>query len=376
LAVVPLDKVDVALPPGGRRVFREHAPTDARNGYEFVLIHVPDEHSRGETRPAAFLVAESLALRETWITALRMRANVVGQDTKLRPNTGTRRTEDLLKLGQDAAGLKSAARNAARKRAARGNSDDDMEEKMQQQEMEMASREFGVIDFQEEEWINDFFSTNNDFQAGAKIDELEQWQSNIKRGLRGAVLEQYEYFVEASREMTTMGKEVTSLKALVESQNEVIKEMKEIDFTAAFVDGDVDSLAGDEDDISEEPSALPGGRKNRRRASVAVQSQSIEDDDDNSDASTLSSDDEAKTKPNKKGDGIGDDDDAHDSPTGIEFPPWLDDVSEEIAAFIKESRYSDATSLLFKAKNKVSEILTLVRSSTELYGSGAIDEKS
>jgi hypothetical protein len=373
LGVVPLDKVDVALPPGGRRVFREHAPTDARNGYEFVLIHVPDDGARGETRPAAFLVAESLALREAWVAALRMRADVVGQDTKLRPNTGTRRSEGLLNLGQDA-GFKSAARTAARKRAARGVSDDDMEEKMQEKEMEMASREFGVVDFQDDEWINEFFSANNDFQAGAKIDELEQWQSNIKRGLRGAVLEQYEYFVEASREMTTMGKEVASLKTLVESQNEVIKEMKEIDFTAAFVDGDVDSLDSDDDDIAEGPSARPGGRKTRRRMSLA-QPQAM-DDDDHSDASSLSSDDEAKTKPNKKGAGVVDDDDAHDSPHGIDFPPWLEDVSEEIAAFIKESRYSDATSLLFKARNEVSEILSLVRSSTELYGHAASDETS
>ena len=39
LGVIPLDRVVVEFPPGGRRVFREHAPTDARNGYEMLVRH-------------------------------------------------------------------------------------------------------------------------------------------------------------------------------------------------------------------------------------------------------------------------------------------------------------------------------------------------
>ena len=362
LGVVPLDKVDVALPPGGRRVFREHAPTDARNGYEFVLIHVPDDGARGETRPATFLVAESLALREQWVAALKLRGDITGQDTKLRPNTGTRRTsstEASMQVMRDI-GPKGAARTAARKRLAKSASaDEDMEEKMQEKEMEIASKEFGVVDFQDDYWINDFFSSNNDFQAGAKIDELEQWQTNIKRGLRGAVLEQYEYFVEASREMTTMGKEVASLKAMVESQNEVLKEMKDMDFTAAFADGEVDSLNSDDGDIPETPHMRPG-RKTRRRRGIAEQHTLDDDDDDHSDASSLSSDEKGPSNLKSKRSGMLDNDEPHDNHNTIDIPPWLDDVNEEIAAFIKESRYSDATSLLFKAKNEVNEILTLV----------------
>jgi len=360
LGVVPLDKVDVALPPGGRRVFREHAPTDAKNGYEFVLIHVPDEGARGETRPAAFLVAESLALREQWVSALRMRADITSQDTKLRPNTSIRRSSPNDGSIQDVqeVGPKALARTAARKRAARLNApDDDAEEIMQEKEMEVACKEFAVVDFHDDDWISEFFSTNNDFQAGAKIDELEQWQANIKRGLRGAVLEQYEYFVEASREMTTMGKEVASLKAMVESQNEIIKEMKEIDFTAVFVDGEVDSLNSEDDEMMDLPHLRPGGRKPRRRR-ILVTQQDMDDEDDHSDASSLSSDDGARTKQKTMRTGVVDDEEPQEN-QNFEIPPWLDDVSEEIAAFIKESRYSDATSLLFKAKNEVNETLTL-----------------
>ena len=191
-----------------------------------------------------------------------------------------------------------------------------------------------------------------------KIDELEQWQTNIKRGLRGAVLEQYEYFVEASREMTTMGKEVASLKAMVESQNEVLKEMKDMDFTAAFVDGEADSLNSDDGDIPDTPHIRPG-RKTRRRRDIAEQ-HALNDDDDHSDASSLSSDDKGPSNLKSKRSGVMDDDEPHDNHNTIDIPPWLDDVNEEIAAFIKESRYSDATRLLFKAKNEVNEILTLV----------------
>lgn len=45
----------------------------------------------------------------------------------------------------------------------------------------------------------------------------------------------------------------------------------------------------------------------------------------------------------------------------IEIPPELEDICEEISAFIKESRYTDATDLLLKAKRDVDEIFTLVR---------------
>lgn len=41
----------------------------------------------------------------------------------------------------------------------------------------------------------------------------------------------------------------------------------------------------------------------------------------------------------------------------IEIPPWIGDVTEEVSAFIKESRYSDATELILKAKAEVSDIL-------------------
>ena len=39
LGVIPLEQTAVEFPPGGRRVFREHAHTDARTGYELLIFN-------------------------------------------------------------------------------------------------------------------------------------------------------------------------------------------------------------------------------------------------------------------------------------------------------------------------------------------------
>eukprot|EP00543_Licmophora_paradoxa_P001814 CAMPEP_0202452480 /NCGR_PEP_ID=MMETSP1360-20130828/10686_1 /ASSEMBLY_ACC=CAM_ASM_000848 /TAXON_ID=515479 /ORGANISM="Licmophora paradoxa, Strain CCMP2313" /LENGTH=711 /DNA_ID=CAMNT_0049071317 /DNA_START=6 /DNA_END=2141 /DNA_ORIENTATION=+ len=348
VGVIPLDKVKVLPPQGGRRVFQPHASTEARNGYEFVIIHQPIE---GEaTRPPAFLVAESNAKRETWIRALDLRSDV-NKDTRLRNVGGSRMdSADNTRPTMDI-GATAVARTRNRKARRRDKDGDDEEGAQEERDIEMAKEEFGLVEFSEEKYLNNFFQTNNDFEAGNKIDVLEQWQSSIKRGLRGAVLEQYEYFVEASREMTTMGKEVTALKGMVETQSDMIKEMKNLDFTAAFGDGDHGSLASDEEDLLENPDAggKSGRKRGRRRAKAKNKSH-----DDVSVASSLSSDDEeAKTKGKKN---LKSKDDI-DHETEIEIPSWLDDVGEEISAFIKESRYTDATDLLFKARTEVNDIL-------------------
>ena len=45
----------------------------------------------------------------------------------------------------------------------------------------------------------------------------------------------------------------------------------------------------------------------------------------------------------------------------IEIPPHLEEVAEEILAYVKESRYTDATELWSKTKQEVSEIMQQVR---------------
>ena len=357
LGVVPLDQVGVEFPPGGRRVFREHAHTDARNGYELVIYHAPDDADNEETRPPTFLVLESLGQREKWAQALRARAEI-NKETKLRVVFETNRSKDaaLAKsllpsrpqqrgmVRQSAAFMvKPADKNAKRGQPLEMESDD--------LDASRATEEFGVLDFSAEDWVDQFFVSNNDFDAPTKCRKMEQWQASIKRGLKGAVLEQYEYFVDASSEMTKMGREVAALKTMVETQNECIKEMKEIDFSRGFGDVMGDDVYDSDDDGLEPPHLRAGGRRGRRR--LAPQ------DDDQSDESSLSSGGEGSARNLGK---AGKTPFApFDSERLIEIPAWLDDICEEISAFIKESRYTDATDLILKAKAEVSEILAMVR---------------
>jgi hypothetical protein len=364
---LPLNKVGIEFPPGGRRVFREHAHTDARNGYELVVYHAPDENDAEETRPPAFLVLESLAQREKWAAALRARAEM-NMETKLRQVFETR-----FKDNEDPAAPRPSTRGLVRQSAAfyqmpkkggKGNKSARLLElESDDLDAQRATDEFGRPDFSEEEWVDNFFRNNLEYDAPTKCRLLENWQAGIKRGLKDSVLEQYEYFVDAAAEMAKMGREGAALKTMVETQNECIKEMKEIDFLAGF--GDVlGGVAYDSDEEGMEPPHLRAGAR-RRRTATHVQ------DDDQSDASSLSSSGRGmeKNSTNRK------EQEAFD-PFGIEnfieLPAWLEDTGEEISAFIKESRYTDATDLLLKAKAEVDELLALVRIYAHLLLSGRI----
>ena len=92
--VIPLERTVVEIPPGGRRVFREHANTDAKNGYELMIRHVGrgglSSSDSGSTviatkrRAPAYIVMDSLGQRDTWAKAIRIRADIHKRDTLLR----------------------------------------------------------------------------------------------------------------------------------------------------------------------------------------------------------------------------------------------------------------------------------------------------
>jgi hypothetical protein len=367
LGVLPLNKVGIEFPPGGRRVFREHAHTDARNGYELVVYHAPDDGE--ETRPPAFLVLESLAQREKWAAALRARAEM-NMETTLRQVFETRFQDNEEGAAPQRASQRGLVRQSAAfyqtpKKGDKGNRSTGLLELEGADDLDAqrATDEFGRSDFSEEEWVDSFFRNNRDYDAPTKCRLLENWQAGIKRGLKDSVLEQYEYFVDAAAEMAKMGREVAALKTMVETQNECIKEMKEIDFLAGFGDV-VGGVAYDSDEEGMEPPHLQAGAR-RRRTAAHVQ------DDDQSDASSLSSSGRGveKNSTNRK------EQEAFD-PFGIEnfieLPAWLEDIGEEISAFIKESRYTDATDLLLKAKAEADELLAMVRIFSHLMLSGSI----
>ena len=67
IACIPLQGCKVEFPPGGQRVFREHAHTGARKGYE-MAIHVKQSNDDGKM--TCFIILDSLGLRETWAAAI------------------------------------------------------------------------------------------------------------------------------------------------------------------------------------------------------------------------------------------------------------------------------------------------------------------
>jgi len=401
LGVIPVERTKVEFPPGGRRVFREHANTEARNGYEMMIRHVAraaninstststigtgtqkqeKENSAGaasaaKRRAPAYLVMDSLGQREAWADAIRFRADVYKKDTKLRPagtnpdelnmdanihiGAGDKMGTDIFDVLDPSKGGKKGISSPTRGEASRRVGGEisvlaGIIEKEEQTDINEALQMFGTRTlFQEDIWVNDFFEQNDENEGADMCQKFERWQTSIKKGLRGAVLEQYEYFVEASREMTVMGREVASLKDLVNKQVGTFESMKRVTFDLDFGEGpsngDIDAdgvgtatedettrYSSDEEDENADENEhksekSPNGKKRfgRFRGAGAT--------------SPLSG------RSSKK------------STSTIDIPLWLDDVIEEITAFVKECRYTDATELLLKARSEVSDIVNLVR---------------
>jgi len=375
--VIPLDKVRVEFPPGGRRVFREHAQTNARTGYELAILH--SDPSVERPRPPAFVVAESMVQREKWKKAIMARSQIE-EHTKLRPaSTFANQDPSLLTKPADllqqriqgekkreafAMGsgshtgrllTKDSKQKSTRKGKRLLGRKDKKDYENEKITIQDVLKEFGKNSFSEKNWIDNYFEAHNEDDSAGRCRLMEKQQDAIKRGLKGAVLEQYEYFVEASGEMTKMGREVVDLKTLVETQVETIKEMKEIDFSGAILDPAEDENASDGGDLFQD-NRKRNSRRNKKGGNNNKQQQSNNDDD--SDMSSVSSE--------------GDDSLRAGGRTGmassfgkapilekitIEIPTQLDDVAEEILAYVKESRYSDATDLWAKTKQEAVEIM-------------------
>jgi hypothetical protein len=227
-------------------------------------------------------------------------------------------------------------------------------------DLDEALKQFSGGKFQEDKWVHKFLQRHAVTDLAGECEKLEKWMDVIKNGLRGAVLEQYEYFVEASREMTTMGREVAFLRTLVERQQETLFGMKNIDFSAGleeeimevndgyFSEDEVlmDSMNEEEDDVStsssddEGPAAgrtpMKSNLRNRRR------------DNRRSNAGLSAVEEEHPGPPSPQ----------HGQQSYIEIPAWISDSTEEISSLIKESRYTDAANLIIKAKAEVNELLS------------------
>lgn len=210
-------------------------------------------------------------------------------------------------------------------------------EQKEQHEIEEAIEEFSSKTFFEEsEWIHNFFRNHDEAEAAIMASKLERWQTSIKKGLRGAVLEQYEYFVEASREMSIMGKEVLALKDLANKHVEVLESMSNIDVTSDFVSRDNAAIdADDEMGAYSSDSDTEGKNSNKSltRPKGLIQSS----------GSFLNS-------SSRKQSNLAE----------IEIPDWLCESVEDTAMFVRRARYPDAVDLLLKSKSEISELMSLV----------------
>ena len=370
--VIPLDKVKVELPPGGRRVFREHAQTNARTGYELAILHTDTNVER--PRPPAFVVAESLGQREKWAKAIMARGQIddytklravstfAPQDTSLLTKPADLLQQRIIEKKRELAtansiskfGSSRTAKDGKHKSTRKGKrgpgarKDKNKGDGSEEITIQDVLKEFGKSSFSDNTWLDNYFETHNEIDSASRCRLMEKQQEAIKRGLKGAVLEQYEYFVEASGEMTKMGREVVDLKTLVETQVETIKEMKEIDFSGAILDPVEDENASDGGDLFQD---------NRRKSSRRRKTNRQQGGDDDSDLSSVSSEGDDSLRNNRNAFGRN----GILEKVTIEIPPLLEEVAEEILAYVKESRYSDATDLWSKTKQEVSEIMQQVR---------------
>jgi hypothetical protein len=371
LGVIPLERTTVEFPPGGRRAFREHANTEARNGYEMMIRHVarvshkekdPATEAAGaaavtaKRRAPAYLVMDSLGQRDAWADAIRFRADVYKKDTKLRPagtapdppagakiGTGT--------LNSGTTGGKKGAAPPSRRVGGEISVLAGVIETEEQTDIDKALQTFGTKTlFQEEDWVNEFFENHNEHEGADICQQLERWQTSIKKGLRGAVLEQYEYFVEASREMTIMGREIASLKDLVTKRVETFESMKQVNFDLDFGEGPPNGDDADEA-VTEDETTRYSSDEEEGDANNEIKSEK----------SPISKKRFFSRLRGGKGATSPMSGRSKKSSSTIEIPKWLDDVVEELTALIKQCRYTDATELLLKAKIEVADIVNSVR---------------
>mmetsp|Transcript_5608 Transcript_5608/g.8209 ORF Transcript_5608/g.8209 Transcript_5608/m.8209 type:complete len:850 (-) Transcript_5608:156-2705(-) len=378
--VVPLDRCVIETPPGGRRVFREHAML--AQGYEFVIRHTGPKFSLNKdenetptteadvTRLPVYFVASSLILRDEWVGALKVRSDYRGRtvlrvhDIKLVEASQSKEQQEheaeqskrsnrrimLRSENTNKRNIMSSSFRKINKKSGSLNFKNNRDAKASGETVDEALQKFSSNYFSADQFVVDFFSgTDSQEDITVKTTELEEFQDALKGGLRSAVLEQYKYFVDASREISVMGHEVASLKMLVDEQNDLVNTMKGINFTG-FVDvteydeGDSDENESDDNDdghddmdsvgssvISSESSTSGGGRTSMAGSLNLYMP-------------------ESKDTPYSRGSVRG-------VTPAVEIPIWLTEVTEEILAFLKECRYSDATNLALKAKSESADIL-------------------
>lgn len=154
-----------------------------------------------------------------------------------------------------------------------------------------------------------------------------------------------------------MGREVAWIRTLVERQQESLMSMRNIDFGVGTGFDEAEEGAGDEEYgyLSADDGLLN---------EAGPESESSSSDEESSGTTPMRANVRQRRREKPGSAPVASLDAAFASPppdggtsSHIAIPPWISDATEEVSAFIKESRYSDATELILKARTEVSDIL-------------------
>ena len=222
----------------------------------------------------------------------------------------------------------------------------------EREDIQRALEEFGNPYHDAEGWMDKFFTEHAEYDAPEARRALEIWLTMVKGGLRGAVLDQYECFVEASAELSTVGSEVSVLREAALAMYECVREMREVDFVDVFANetlnaadvnisnGDNREGSNDGEDEGEEDEDVDGMSYNSGGGSSLEEISSL-------DGQQQLNNNSIDNKPSF----------SSKSHSLFEMPSWVTDVAEDISALVRECRYTDAVTLIRSAGSDLSEIL-------------------
>ena len=238
-------------------MFREHALL--AQGYEFVIRHTgpkvrlkegetDDDNVEAINRIPVYLVAPSLIQRDAWIASITARVDARGS-TMLKlikitlVNENDEQVEEIAQGREGKRNLKSIFVRGVKKAIVTSKmgifdlKHSQEEEDKRKQTTSSVVEIFGANKFSAEQYMLDFLATTDKSNDIAnKMSELDTFHDFLKDGLKSAVLEQYKYFVDASREISVMGSEISQLKRQVDEHTELVDTMKGINFTGGLGD--------------------------------------------------------------------------------------------------------------------------------------------
>lgn len=354
---IPLYQCTVEFPPGGRRMFREHVNFKGSKGYEFA-IRAKQDGTPEQT--LAYIVGDKLSIREEWSNAIKHRSEVK-RETQVRIMVASQK--EKLKsasmmygdsMADDEVQYFSSNSHSRRIALTQTVMNDSLQDKNQEL-LGNALKDFlsdNNKTFNEEDWVYSFFRDHDEFDSENTVALLESYLKEVRRSIRSSILEQYENFVDASKELTIMGKEVAKTRDSWKRHVEDITVLKDsIKFQEAFrslLDNE-----DDQDDVSDDSSARP--------TKVFTTSLFLDSDDSSMGSSDDSLEDTRilRNKPVKSTLPTPSEEKETDKTTHVQLPPHLSASIETYSNLSSlQCRYTEASNVGFKVKAEIENLLS------------------